>query len=120
EDIEAFGKSAHLVIVTVKALDHAQENVLRHLRAIRDSQPSRPTLLALTCLHEAYPQQQHPEPYRFRAFGASESIELPEAPAQLSELIRSMEAQRQCFADLVDYVIPVDLTKPEEGYTESN
>src|SRR5262245_52890727 len=62
EDLARFNELAHLVIVTVKALDHAQENVIRHLSTIRAAQPHRPVLLVLTCLHEAYPQQQHP-PY---------------------------------------------------------
>src|SRR5438067_8181131 len=66
EDLARFNNLAHVVIVTVKVMDHGQENVLRHLRAIRDAQPSRPVVLALTCLHEAYPQQQHPQPYPFQ------------------------------------------------------
>lgn len=33
EDIARFDETAHLVVVTVKALDHAQENVHRHLEA---------------------------------------------------------------------------------------
>ena len=119
-DLASFGQSAHLVVVTVKALDHAQENVLRHLRAIRESQPTRPVLLTLTCLHEAYPQQQHVEPYPFRAFAANEPIDVPNAPPQLTDLIRSLEAQRQRFAGLVDHVVPVDLTRPEEGFAEAN
>ncbi len=65
EDIERFDHTAHLVLVTVKAMDHAQENVRQHLEAIRRAKPSRPILLALTCLHEAYPQQQHPAEYPF-------------------------------------------------------
>ena len=32
EDLAQFNTQAHVVIVTVKALDHAQENVLRHLQ----------------------------------------------------------------------------------------
>src|SRR5262245_36977708 len=35
EDLARFNSQAHVVIVTVKALDHAQENVLNHLRSIR-------------------------------------------------------------------------------------
>ena len=54
-----------MVVVTAKVMDHAQENVLKNLRAIRQAQPARPVILVLTCLHEAYPQQQHPEPYPF-------------------------------------------------------
>src|SRR5436305_6383546 len=65
DDLAQFNTTAHVVVVTVKALDHAQENVLRHLRTIRRAQPKRPVVLVLTCLHEAYPQQQHPQPYPF-------------------------------------------------------
>jgi uncharacterized protein (DUF697 family) len=101
---------AHLVVVTVKALDHAQENILKHLRLIRRAQPSRPVILALTCLHEAYPQQQHPQPYPFEA-GL-------EAPAAAEDLRRSLLEQRRRFEGLVDHVVPIDLTRPEEGFTE--
>src|SRR5271155_715212 len=49
EDIEQFNASAHVVILTVKVMDHALENMLKNLRIIRHSQPSRPVILALTC-----------------------------------------------------------------------
>ena len=65
EDLARFNNEAHVVIVMVKVLDHAQENVLKHLRTLRQAQPRRPIVLVLTCLHEAYPQQQHPLPYPF-------------------------------------------------------
>src|SRR4051812_44375081 len=65
EDLARFNAEAHVVLVTVKALDHAQENILGPLRTIRAAQPHRPVVLILTCLHEAYPQQQHPQPYPF-------------------------------------------------------
>src|SRR3954447_12656083 len=35
EDIARFDTEAHVVVVTVKAMDHAQENVLRVLREVR-------------------------------------------------------------------------------------
>src|SRR5438128_1174130 len=54
EDLAQFNTTAHVVVVTVKALDHAQGNVLQHLRTIRWAQPKRPVVLVLTCLHEAY------------------------------------------------------------------
>ena len=43
EDLARFNDRAHVVIVTVKALDHAQENLLKHLRALRQcpAQPPR-------------------------------------------------------------------------------
>lgn len=52
EDIATFDAQTHVVVVTVKALDHAQENLLATLSKIRTAKPSRPVLLVLTCLHE--------------------------------------------------------------------
>src|SRR5260370_13450789 len=68
-DLARFNTEAHVLIVTVKVLDHAQEHILSHLRTLRKAQPSRPVALVLTCLHEASPQQQHPQPYPFIANG---------------------------------------------------
>jgi uncharacterized protein (DUF697 family) len=66
--------------------------------------------LALTCLHEAYPQQQHP-PYPFGGFGG----EL--LPAGLNESVhRAIVAQKAQFGHLVDALVPIDLTRPEDGY----
>jgi uncharacterized protein (DUF697 family)/predicted GTPase len=112
EDLERFREQAHIIVVTAKALDHAQENVLNPLRAIRRAQRSRPVLLVLSCLHEAYPQQQHPEPY---PYGSDvEATVVPE------DLRRSLAEQQRRFDGLVDRVVPVDLTRPEEGFTEPN
>src|SRR5262249_22744210 len=102
----------HLVIATVKAMDHAQENVLRHLEQIRLAAPTRPILLALTCLHEAYPQQQNPAPYPF------ETTLYPESAPQ--PLLRSISEQQRRFRDLANDIIPIDLTRPEEGFHEPN
>src|SRR5262245_36599261 len=60
EDLARFDALAHVMIVTAKVMDHALENVLTHLKEIRHRTGSRPVVLALTHLHEAYPQQQHP------------------------------------------------------------
>jgi uncharacterized protein (DUF697 family)/predicted GTPase len=117
EDIARFNDSAHMLIVTVKALDHAQEHVLRHLRALRLARPSRPVLLLLTCLHEAYPQKQHPQPY---AFGSGAGLSEPPVGvnSQNTTLERSLTEQRRRFAGLVDRVVPVDFTRPEEGFAD--
>ena len=45
EDLTRFNDRAHVVIVTVKTLDHAQENVLKQLTQIRTAQPARPVIL---------------------------------------------------------------------------
>lgn len=110
EDIESFDTSSHLIIVTVKAMDHALESVIGPLRSIRRAKPTRPILLAVTHLHEAYPQEQHPVPDPF--MNGEEGIP--------NELRRSLGHQREAFAGLVDAVVPIDLTLPEEGYEEPN
>jgi len=112
EDIRAFHDQAHVVVVTVKVTDHAQENVERHLKTIRADKPGRPIILALTCLHEAYPQQQHPTPYRFKETLYPEGVS--------KDLLRSIAAQQERFKSLVDDIVPIDLTRPEEGYTDPN
>jgi uncharacterized protein (DUF697 family) len=116
EDLAQFNDSAHVVVVTVKALDHSQERMLEHLRRIRRSKPARPVVLVLTCLHEAYPQQQHPEPYPFTSNSDVQGLSFPDTIPQ--PLLRTLAEQRQRFQGLVDHVVPVDLTRPEEDFAD--
>jgi uncharacterized protein (DUF697 family) len=112
EDIARFDPIAHVVVVTVKAMDHAQENVLRTLRKIREARPARHVVLALTCLHEAHPQHQHVQPYPFG--GGFDNPEIPE------DLRRSLLEQQRRFSGLVDEAVAIDLTRVEEGFTDVN
>lgn len=105
EDIATFGMEAHLVVITVKITDFAQATLLTALRRIREARPDRPVLLVLTCLHEALSGALHPRPY-------------PEAFADpLGRLIAEQTAR---FGGLVESVVAVDLTRPEEGFAEPN
>ncbi|MCE9531302.1 MAG: DUF697 domain-containing protein [Planctomycetes bacterium] len=112
EDIAKFDDTAHLVLVTVKVTDHALENLARNLVEIRQAKPSRPVILALTCLHEAYPRRQHPVDYPFKD-GLYPTTE-PE------ELRRTISEHATRFKELVDVIVPIDLTKPEEGFDQPN
>jgi uncharacterized protein (DUF697 family)/predicted GTPase len=116
EDLATFDHQAHVVLVTVKVTDHALQNVLGPLQTVRKVRRGRPIVLALTCLHEAYPQQQHPAPYPFHNFtpGAAPPAGIPES------LSRLLAEQAKRFEGLVDAIVPVDLTRPEEGYDEPN
>lgn len=106
-DIAELQQRADAMIVTQRLLDFATEMVVQPLRTIRKSAPNRPVLLALTCLHDAYPQQQHP-PYPF-----TESL----SPEGLSEnVVRALAAQQEAFSGLVDAIVPVDITPREEGF----
>jgi uncharacterized protein (DUF697 family) len=142
DDLASFDAMAHVVVLTVKVLDHALENFLRHWQTIRRSRSDRPAVLALTCLHEAYPQEQHVLPYPFagepRTWGTADARERQDdkpagrqageeaasgpngslgAPVPVA-LLRSLAAQRQRFQGLIDQIVPVDLTPPAEGFND--
>ena len=107
EDIAAFDKDAHLMLVPVRLCDFATGELREALAKIRKASRPRPTLLLLTCLHEAYSQEQHPQPYPYDSPG--------QGPA---EVLRLAALQQQDFAGLFDRVVLLDFTKPEEGYAE--
>jgi uncharacterized protein (DUF697 family)/predicted GTPase len=118
EDLARFDAQAHVVLVTVKVLDHAIENLVSHFRPIRESQPGRPVVLALTCLHEAYPQQQHPRPYEEIDWDAPPGAESGAGGKATPHpaLASSLAEQRRRFHGLYDHLIPLDLTPPAEGF----
>ena len=138
EDIESFDSSTHVVIVVVRVMDHALAEIIEPLRKIRAARPSRPILLVLTCLHEAYPFEQHSNPDPFDIVhepktevptanievkvdsAANESRQRPSASAVHPALQRSLREQEERFSGLVDRIVPIDLTPPEEGFEQPN
>ena len=103
EDLASFDAQAQLMIVTCRLRDFAHGGLRDALRTIRSVNRRRPIVLALTCLHESYPQRQHPQPY-FEA---------------LPETLAIIEQQKIEFAGLFDAVVPIDLTKPAEGFEDT-
>ena len=65
EDLAAFDAQAHVIVVVARVMDHALAELIEPLKKVRAARPTRPVVLALTCLHEAYPFEQHPEPDPF-------------------------------------------------------
>jgi uncharacterized protein (DUF697 family) len=123
EDLAAFDPLAHLVIGTAKATDFAQGNIRTALEPIRRASRSRPVVLAVTCLHEAIPRQPHPTPYPFDrlASGGRETPESVPIPDEVPEpLRRCIDEHRRAFAGLIDAVVPIDLTRPEDGFADPN
>ena len=112
EDLQLFQNQAHLLIVVVKAMDHAQEAVLRAVRQIMHAHPQWPVLVFQTCLNEGYPSYDTPHliPYPY------DQIPLP--PEVPDDLARSLLKQREMFQELgirAEYVA-VDLTQAEDGF----
>ncbi len=114
DDLDEFNQRAHLVVVTVRATDQATEDIVVPLRRIRKANPRRPVLLAITCLHDAYPGEQHADPDPF------DSSPRPLGPSLGSDLRRCLEAHYQRFDRLFDRAIPIDLTQPAEGFQNSD
>lgn len=100
-DIAKLQHESHLVVVTIRAMDHSLDELKDTWQQIRNCRPQRPILLVLTALHDAYPGQPHPEDR-----GAS--------TLWPDNLQRSIELQKSRFAGLYDKVIEVDLTTPED------
>ena len=113
EDVAAFQTQAHMLLVVVKAMDMALEQLLGALRAIVQAQPRWPVVVAQTTLHESYPPdvQDHMQPYPFGIEPAAGSIP--------SDLARALAFQRGLFADIpVARFVPVDFTLPEDGFSD--
>lgn len=109
-DLAAFDERAHLVIATVRATDQAAEEIVGPLRTIRQANPQRPVLLAVTCLHDANPGQQQPDPDPFDSSTRPLPATLPE------DLLRCLQAHYARFDGLFDRAVPIDLTPAAEGF----
>ncbi|MCS7022407.1 MAG: GTP-binding DUF697 domain-containing protein [Gemmataceae bacterium] len=118
EDVTACTKLAHCVIATVKVTDLAQATVRQLLQLWKRQGTGCPVVLCLTCLHEADVRVPLPQPYPFRPYTAEEK---PSWPTGLSpSLQQHLDAQLQQFAGLYDLVVPIDLTRPEDGFPVPN
>lgn len=125
EDIASFQSSSHLVLVTVRLVDHALDCLVEPLRRIRVAAPERPVLLVLTCLHEAFPNQDlssgpelSAEIQRYEALQRSHSPTdgqhpNPETRQLLQQLI---DQKRTQLSGLFDRVVLIDFTHEEDGF----
>lgn len=117
EDLAVHEGQAHLLIVTVRALDLQQEAIIDVVRAIRRRHPGWPIVVAQTTLHEGYAKGTcHPEPYPFRSDDPAELIAAGVDP----DLVRSLAHQRALFNDIpgrgaISFV-PLDFTLPGDGW----
>lgn len=116
EDLNHFDATTDVIVVVARVMDHAFQDIIVPLRKIRAARPSRPVVLALTTLHEAYPFEQHPNPDPFH--NRPDAILTPSTLATWPELQRSLAEHEHRFAGLVDRIVPIDLTLREDGFTE--
>ncbi len=109
-EIPKLEAEADLIVVVIKAMDHAQEHVLGILRGVTARHPGWPLLILQTALHEGYPAvaMRHAVPYPY--------AEPPYPPAVPHDLARSLAAQRELFRGYRARFVPVDFTLPEDGF----
>lgn len=114
EDLAFAENSAHLVLVTMRAMDPQQQALVDLVKVVRKRHPEWPIVVAQTTLHDGYPPgTDHAVPYPF-ALGAplSHTAGLPD------DLLRGLAFQRSLFEDVkgnAPQFVPVDLTHPDDG-----
>ncbi len=113
EDLAAFQAEAHMLLVVVKAMDMALEQLLAALQPIIRAKPNWPVVVAQTTLHEGYPPsvRDHLQPYPFAAASLPETVP--------TDLARALAFQRTLFARIpVRRFVPLDFTLPEDGFAD--
>src|SRR2546427_2963963 len=113
EDVAAFQAQAHMLLVVVRAMDMALEQLLGALKAILQAKSSWPVVVAQTTLHHGYPpdRYEHVYPYPFASWPWPATV-----PTQVR---RALDFQRTLFADMpIQRFIPIDFTLPEDGFAE--
>ncbi len=120
-DLEICSQASHLVIVTVRVTDHALEQVVEPVRKIRERNPTKPILLAVTCLHHvsrnlSLSSRQDP----FVKSSKGPHVELVDGYELNSDLKRQLEEKVKQFSGLYDVLVPIDLTHPEDGFEDPN
>jgi uncharacterized protein (DUF697 family) len=107
-DLEMFAGQSHCIMVVLKAMDHAQQDVLQALQTIRVHRPHWPVIVCQTTLHEGYTAGgKHLLPYAY------DRPPYPEAVPH--DLARSLLTQRAWFAGEPVELVPLDFTSAEHG-----
>ena len=101
-DLDTETSRPRIIILTVKINDFAIDTLRQIASELRQKYPQIPCLLAVTCLHEVYPNTQ---------------ADHPEEPLSIESVDRAFTAIQQAFVGLFDRAVPIDFTLAEDGYT---
>jgi uncharacterized protein (DUF697 family) len=109
DDVRFCTEQSHLLMVTVRAMDHAQAAVVDAVTAAKRANPSWPIIVVQTTLHEGYlAGGTHIVPYPYNEWPLPGSVP--------PDLARSLAAQRALFEHVADQFVAVDLTLPQDGF----
>lgn len=101
-DLEEESPRARVLILTVKINDFATDTLRQIAKELRQKYANIPCLLAVTCLHEAYPP---------------DTADHPAYPPNYEETDRALAAIKEAFKGLYDRAVLLDFTLEEDGYT---
>jgi uncharacterized protein (DUF697 family) len=115
EDLAFAEGHAHLVLVTMRAMDPQQQAVVDLVKLVRKRHPDWPVVVAQTTLHDGYATgMDHVLPYPFRG-----NEPLGHIPGLPDDLIRGLAFQRTLFEGMKGATpaqfVPIDLTHPDDG-----
>ncbi|MGD1704431.1 YcjF family protein [Dapis sp. BLCC M229] len=100
-ELEQESNRARILILTVKINDFATDTLRQIAQQLRQEYPNIPCLLAVTCLHEVYPNP---------------TDDHPEYPPEYEELNRPFAAIQEDFGELYNSSVLLDFTLEEDGY----
>lgn len=100
-DLQQESRCARILILTVKINDFAIDSLRQIAQQLRQQYPQIPCLLAITCLHELYPDQ---------------TADHPDYPPNHEAIHRAETALQTAFTGLCDRTVLIDFTLEEDGY----
>ncbi|OZH51837.1 hypothetical protein AFK68_28355 [Hydrocoleum sp. CS-953] len=100
-ELQQESNRARILILTVKINDFATDTLRQVAQQLRAEYPNIPCLLAVTCLHEVYPNP---------------TDDHPEYPPEFEEVNRPFAAIEADFGKLYNSSVLLDFTLEEDGY----
>lgn len=115
EDLQFAEQHANLILVTMRAMDPQQRDLVDVVKLVRKRNPDWPVVVAQTTLHDGYDSgTDHILPYPFAPMAP-----LSDVPGLPNDLLRALAFQRTLFDDLKGdsppLFVPIDLTHPDDG-----
>ncbi len=101
EELKQESRRARILILTIKINDFATDTLREVAKQLRQQFPNVPCLLAITCLHELYPDI---------------TADHPDYPPDYEEVKRALSATEEGLKGLCDRTVMIDFTLEEDDY----